>query len=65
MATSSIFDNIVINNKGFIEQYEKNLNTPHTQKSHRKQSGTSILLANTDDNKRMAELRLKRRLKNL
>ena len=64
MATSSILENIRIDNPEFIKQYVDAMDTPANEYPLKKRTSTTITVADATESKRLSELRHKRRTSN-
>ena len=63
MATSSILENIRIDNPEFIRQFVDVMDTPAKEFQCKKRTKTTITVADATESKRLSELRHKRRTK--
>ena len=61
MATSSILDNIKIDNPEFIKRFVDAMDAPAGEFEIKKSTKTTITVADATDSKRLSELRHKRR----
>ena len=61
MATSSILENIKIDNPEFIKQYVDAMDTPAKEFRLKKRTKTTITVADATESKRLSELRHKKR----
>lgn len=61
MATSSILENIKIDNPKFIEQYVDAMDASTSASKFQKRTKTKIVVADAVESKRLSELRQKRR----
>ena len=64
MATSSILENIKIDNPEFIKQFVEAMDTPAKEFQIKKRTKTTITVADAAEIKRLSELRHKRRTSN-
>ena len=64
MATSSILENIKIDNPEFIRQFVDAMDTPAKEFQLKKRTKTVITVADATESKRLSELRHKRRTSN-
>ena len=64
MATSSILENIKIDNSKFIEQYVDAMDASACGFKFRKRTKASVILADVAEGKRLSKLRKKKRVGN-